>query len=56
MYVSNLMAELFYFTLLVGGVFGLICFILVMTVKGIAAAIGYDIVQLSNWFTKWANN
>ena len=56
MYVGNLMAELFYFTLLIGGVFGILCFIAVMTIKAIATGIGYEVVQAKKKLNKWANN
>ena len=55
MYVSNLMLELMYFTFLVGGVFAVICYILYCTVRALAAAIGYEIIQVSNWLKNWAN-
>ncbi len=56
MYLDNLVLELFYFILLVGGCFGVLCLIIVGMIKAIASAIGYEIVRISNWLNKWANN
>ncbi len=55
MYTGNLIAELFYFLLLCGGIFAFICFMLVCTVKGIAMILGDQIVQTTNWLKKWAD-
>ena len=56
MYTGNLIAELFYFLLLCGSIVAFVFLMLTMLLKAIATIIGNEIVSLTDWLKKWANN